>query len=68
MDKVLHALIGATLAAAPCDVERAIGLVVVAALAKEIYDSQRGGRADGMDVLATIAGAAPVIYLRWDWK
>ena len=66
-DKALHALVGALIAAAPIRVEYAVGLVVVAAVAKEIHDSRRGHKFDASDALATIAGGAPVLYLRWEW-
>lgn len=67
MDKVLHALVGAAIAATPVKVEYSLGLVVVAAVAKEVYDSRHGGKFDTKDALATIAGGAPIIYLRWEW-
>lgn len=67
-DKALHVLMGALIAATPVKVEYALGLVVVAAVAKEAYDRRQGGKFDGNDILATLAGGAPVIYLRWEWK
>jgi hypothetical protein len=68
MDKLLHALVGAAIAATPVTPQQALGLVVIAAVGKELYDRRKSGRADGLDALATIAGAAPVIYLRWEWR
>lgn len=67
MDKVLHAIVGAVIAGTPVSVDKALGLVVVAAVAKEVYDRRSGGKFDGLDALATIAGGAPVIYFRWEF-
>lgn len=67
MDKLLHAIVGATIAATPVKVDYAMMLVAVAAVGKEVYDHRRGGKFDAMDALATMAGGAPVIYLRWTW-
>ena len=67
MDKLLHALVGAVIAATPVTPQQALGLAVIAAVAKEVYDSRRGARFDGLDALATIAGAVPVIYIRMEW-
>ncbi|MEN9806186.1 MAG: hypothetical protein RL756_694 [Pseudomonadota bacterium] len=67
MDKFLHALVGATIAATPITPQQALGLVVLAAVGKELHDRRRGGDASGLDALATIAGAGPVLTLRWDW-
>ena len=64
---VLHGIVGALIAATPVKVEHALGLVVLAAVGKELYDSRHGGKFDSRDVLATIGGAAPVLYLRWEW-
>lgn len=67
MDKLLHAIVGAMIASTPVSVDKALGLVIVAAIAKEVHDSRRGGKFDGLDALATIAGGAPVIYFRWEF-
>lgn len=64
---LLHGIVGALIATTPVKTEYAIGLVVLAAIGKEVYDSKNGGRFDGRDVLATVAGGAPVIYFRWEW-
>lgn len=67
VDKLLHMIVGATIAATPVSPEYALGLVVVAAVGKEVYDKRRGGKFDTLDALATVAGAAPIIYFRWEW-
>lgn len=64
----LHGIVGALLAVTPVKTEYAAGLVILAAVAKEVYDSRHGGKFDGKDVLATVAGGAPILYLRWEWK
>lgn len=66
-DKLLHGIVGALIAATPVRADVALGLVVVAAVGKELYDARRGGRFDSRDALATIAGGVPIIVLRWEW-
>lgn len=64
---VLHGIVGALIATTPVKLEYAATLVVVAAIGKELYDSKHGGKFDSKDVLATVAGAVPIIAFRYTW-
>jgi NAD(P)H-hydrate repair Nnr-like enzyme with NAD(P)H-hydrate dehydratase domain len=64
---VLHGIVGALIATTPVKPEYALAMVITAAVGKELYDRKHGGKFDSRDVLATVAGAAPVLYLRWEW-
>lgn len=64
---VLHGIVGALIASTPVKWEYATTLVVVAAVGKELYDRRHGGHFNSKDVLATVAGAVPVISIRYTW-
>lgn len=58
MDKLLHFLVGAVIAAAilPLDIVAAAVAVVVAAVGKEVWDSTGRGHVEALDAVATVAG------------
>lgn len=68
MNYTLHVLAGALIASTPIPIEYAAGAVLLAAVGKELYDRRHGGRFDGKDVLATVAGGLPIIWIRMEWK
>jgi hypothetical protein len=68
MDKLLHLIVGAIIAGTPIKAEYAMGLVLVAAVGKEIYDHKSGrGTKDPFDTLATVAGGIPIFVYRMEF-
>ena len=65
IDKITHALAGASIAAAllPFGVILAALAVIVAAVGKELWDAQGHGTPDHIDALVTVAGG--VLMLGW---
>ena len=65
LDKIAHALAGAVIAllAAPFGIQVAGGLVVAAAVGKEVVDKFRHGKPDHVDSLATIVGGVAAFGL-----
>ena len=65
MDKLSHLFAGMAIAASlyPFGSILAMGVVAVAAIGKEVWDSQGNGTPDVKDALATLAGG--VLMLFW---
>lgn len=65
IDKITHTLAGAAIAAAllPLGVIPALLAVIVAAVGKELWDTQGHGTPDRIDALATVAGG--VLMASW---
>lgn len=65
LDKLLHTLAGAAIAAAmmPWGVIPAVLAVVVAGAGKEVWDAQGHGTPDHIDALVTVIGG--VLMLGW---
>ena len=63
IDKITHALAGASIAAAllPFGVILAALAVLVAAVGKEVCDAQGNGTPDRIDALATVAGGCAML-------
>lgn len=63
IDKIAHSLAGAAIAAAllPWGVIPALLAVLVAAIGKELWDSQGHGTPDRIDALATVAGGTAMM-------
>jgi hypothetical protein len=63
MDKLLHFIVGIAIGVAPLHPIDALGLVVIAAVAKEVHDR----RFDRRDAAATVAGGIVVFTLRMEF-
>jgi hypothetical protein len=63
MDKLLHFIVGIAIGAAPLHPVDALGLVVAAAIIKEVHDK----KFDRRDAGATIAGGLMVFTLRMEF-
>ena len=65
LDKIIHTLAGAAIAAAllPFGVIPALLAVLVAAVGKELWDAHGHGTPDHIDALVTVAGG--VLMVSW---
>jgi len=63
MDKLLHFIVGLSIGVAPMHPVDAFALVVVAAVAKEVYDR----KFDKRDAVATVAGGVVMFTLRMEF-